>query len=367
MPRRASAMAAVLRTVRVVVVLGCLAVALEFSLNLLHSHGYDAPLPCGLRAEGSHVVRLNPAFEGTCRRGILYATNSFGFRDDAIDPNARHIVFLGDGATFGLNIDHAYTYPEVLEDELATRGIVCQSVNTASPGQATLDQLMMLREMCECEHVNLEAIVLGFFHDDFSGNMVARSLRPSDFPASLSWMSGLRRTRTWKWFSREWRSARDRRARDRVAEGLARPPIDSVGEYTRLPGFEVECDWLTVEGIARNRSYVLTLEALDDIVELSRARGLPLVFVHFPAGESEIYGDFRPGYKQLLFAHLASRDGVICLDVAELYRDYLAKHTLDALPEGFYSREKNCCHPGPIACCVVARELAAVLAEAMAT
>ena len=68
-------------------------------------------------------------------------------RDDEVDPKAKHIVFLGDSTTFGLNINHEDTYPERYESICIEGGDKIQAVNYATPGQGTIDQLTVLKEI----------------------------------------------------------------------------------------------------------------------------------------------------------------------------------------------------------------------------
>ena len=102
------------------------------------------------------------------KNGNIYKTNSHGFRDDEINPKSAHIIFLGDSTTFGLNINHEDTYPEAYEAIARKNGLNLQSVNTATPGQGTLDQLNLLRNTINDNDFNIAGVVLGFYHNDFS-------------------------------------------------------------------------------------------------------------------------------------------------------------------------------------------------------
>ena len=117
-------------------------VALELAFQGLYRLGITSPLPYGMRtlspvALRAEQVRFTPGFAGTGRRGILYQVNEMGFRDDPIDGSAAHVIFLGDSTTFGLNIQHEETYPEVAERLLKARGHNVQCVNTAAPEGTT--------------------------------------------------------------------------------------------------------------------------------------------------------------------------------------------------------------------------------------
>jgi hypothetical protein len=252
MKRRRVVLAALRRLVSLAATVVVSLLVLEMSLRLVHRLGYDSSLPYGMKAPGTSAVRLVPNFEGISRRGIKYQTNTIGFRDDQIDPSAKHVIFLGDSTTFGLNIAHDDTYPEIFEGQLAADGILCQSVNTASPGQGTFDELDTLRGLCSSGTLNVRAVVLGFFQNDLSGNMIYAGLRVSEYPDAFQPIACLRKTRTWITLSELWRAGRDRRAMIRVRERAIAPPLDERREYAKLPGFEVEWDWLSADEIRRS-------------------------------------------------------------------------------------------------------------------
>ena len=354
------------RIALIALVIALFLVAAELSFRVIHRLGYDTPMPHGMRSEGSRAaIRFTPSYEGTSRRGVRYRTNPLGFRDDAIDPNVPHVVFLGDSTTFGLNIAHTDTYPELLEQRLLADGTMCQSVNTASPGQATLDQLDLLRELFDSGQLNIRVVVLGFFVNDFTGNMSYSGLLRHHDPRVLRATTWIRSTRTWIFISGYRRTYRERSTRRRVSEGLLSPPLDAQREYAAKRGFEVECDWLSADELLQNTSYTLTVKALDEIADLASGRGVPFVFVHLPAGSDEILGEFNPKHKKLLLDHLRRRGDVLCVDAAETYRAYLKRHDLRDLPSGFYSWKGDVCHPGPLACSLVADELRLVLSPGL--
>jgi len=349
------------RVASIALVIALSLAAAELSFRVIHRLGYDTPLPHGMRSGGSRRIGFTPSYEGTSRRGVRYRTNSLGFRDDAIDPNVQHVVFLGDSTTFGLNIAHSDTYPELLEQRLLADGTVCQSVNTASPGQATLDQLDRLRELFDSGQLNIRVVILGFFYNDFSDNMSYSGLLRRHDPRVLRATTWIRGTRTWIFVSGCWRRHRNHSTRRRVSEGLLPPPLDARREYGAKRGFEVACDWLSADELLQNTSYNLTVKALDEIADLANGRGVQFVFVHLPAGSDEILGEFDPKYKELLLDHLRRRGDVVCIDAAETYRAYLKRHDLRDLPSGFYSRKGDVSHPGPLACSLVAEELRLVV------
>lgn len=341
-------------------------VALELSFQGLYHAGIGSPLPCGIRTESPNMgraesVALKPGFVGTSRRGITYAVNELGFRDDAIDPGKRHIVFLGDSTTFGLNICHEATFPEVIERMLASRGLAVQCVNTATPGQATLDQRDILGRLLELEELRPAAVVLAFFCNDFPGNMGYAGHRSKQSQSLRRWAAPVRGLRTWRVLRETWTAIRDRRAQPDADPEAGVLPLDEMGEYAPNRGLEVERDLLTPDQLRNNRSYIMTVEAIDEVAETVASLGLPFVFVYMPTGDAEIRTGKCPRYKALLEAHVAGREGIIWVDACKEYRLHLSAEDDVDLPDGFYSRRGDAAHPGPTACSVLAAVLSDIL------
>ncbi len=344
------------------------ALALELSLQGLYRAGLSTQLPYGIRAESPDLQRaeriaLRPGFAGTSSRGIEYSVNDLGFRDDPVDTTLAHLIFLGDSSTFGLNVAHGSTYPEVVERDLASRGFPVQSVNTASPGQATLDQRDILLGLMKRPGLNPAAVVLGVFCNDFPDNMKYSARRSRAEERLRRWSSPVRRLRTYRTLREVWVALREARA-DGVA---SEPPLDEMNEYAPRRGLEVERDWLTEEQLLSNRSFLLCTCALDSIARAAATRRVPFVLVYMPTGAEEIGGGACPRYKALLKAYADDRPDVIWLDACEVYRTHMAQARTEDLPEDFYSKPGDAGHPGPGACAVLARALVELLAAEFQT
>ena len=117
-------------------------------------------LPTGLRTDMLHLV---PGFSGISETtGITYTVNNWGYRDDIIDWTKRHVLFLGDSTTFGLNIEHRNTYAEVWEHLVDDNW---QAVNTGVPGRGLRSSYEILQLML-AKGLEPEWVVIGVHSTD---------------------------------------------------------------------------------------------------------------------------------------------------------------------------------------------------------
>ncbi|MBI5164728.1 MAG: SGNH/GDSL hydrolase family protein [Magnetospirillum sp.] len=328
-------------------------VLLEGALAVSHRMNYDSPLPYGLRDEGDRLtyVRLVPNFRGTSRTGIEYATNALGFRDDPVDGHRRHVIFLGDSTTFGLNVAHDETYTERFEALVRAAGEDIQAINTATPGQGTLDERDALQGVLGRSGIHPTAVVLAFFPNDFVNNLEYTGYRQSverHNAATLSWKQRideeLARFRVWRSFIGYYFALREAAysnalvvagnakttapgaTKDVEAQSLprnGRPLLDGHAEYAAKPGREVEWNLLTDAELQSNRAFTVTVEALHQIAALCRQRDVPLLVIHLPTYADEILGTHEARYKAKL-AELIRAEGGQFLDIAAEYRRILA-------------------------------------------
>jgi hypothetical protein len=297
------------------VVLGALGafVIAEVGLRLLYISGYGSPLPPGIRDLSEHrlnYVRFRPNSSGTAQ-GVEYRTNEFGYRSDPIVVGAKHVVFLGDSTTFGLSLQQAETFPakvEQLLNERAEKG--WQALNTATPGQGTLDELDTLRRVLDTKEVAPRLIVLGFFVNDFSDNQTyleftkrhteSRLFRLKfylyQFRIVLLSKEALKEV--WYWW--------DRSSVYKEPSGIATAPkpdialLDEAGQYKALPGKEIEWNWVPAYKLPGNRVYRITTDALAEISALARAQGIPILLLYLPYDDRELSTGFEPEYKVVL-------------------------------------------------------------------
>ena len=325
----------------------------ELILRFLYRLNYNAPLPYGLRANSAKRIghiKFTLNFHGKNKAGIVYSINSYGYRDDEIDFNKKHILFLGDSTTFGLNINHEDTYPEVLEKMMnASYGGIFQAVNTAVPGQGTFEERDILRSFLEMKRLDIKAVVLGFYCNDFSENSLYHAYMERVKRGGLVFKTvnfvkeKMGTPRLYILFAFFW---------NKIHPKYFKRESQNVQETPHI---------LSEEEIYKTKSWQLTIEALDGISGLCRQNGIPFIFIYFPSGEEEILSGKSPEYKALLERYLSGMTGIYYVDVLKMYRRYLLEnHFIDRLPQAFYSFKGDVKHPGVLACRIIAQELFSV-------
>jgi lysophospholipase L1-like esterase len=340
------------------------------------------PIPYGMRCTNlreTYYIGLAPDYTGVNQFGVEYVTNSMGFREEPVQQK-EHVFFLGDSTTFGINILHEQTFPELVEADLVQAGSDVQCLNFGTPGQGTIAELRVLDQLVRIEELQPRAVVLGFFENDFSNNMwfqdylELRKDRPdANQPLALGPIVN---------FENRFRSMIKLRLRafvyelregQKVKSALRNPDYRSdpgraedrneFNEFRFRPGREVEWSWLPAEELPANRSFQTTVAALAEIVRLCDERDLPLIVLYLPNGDREILAEEDPVYKVPL--ELAALEvGVDAwVDGLAVYRTYLSENGLEELPEGFYSSPGDAAHPGPLASRILADALMPVLAK----
>lgn len=298
----------------------------------------------------------------------------------------KHIVFLGDSTTFGLNIQHGETYPEKVEQELKKLGYDVQSVNTASPGQGTIAQLRILDTILNKSYLNPQCIVLGFFCNDFSNNMWYRAYLEERIQEkssenkndqiepvvtqkrkfklrTLLYLKSLKRRLRGEYRKANTVSEDETNTREYYAKAGA---INDFDEFTFRPGREVEWDWLSRQEMLQNRSFMTTQKALQNIIELCEERHIPLIMLYLPWElEKEMKRTDYPLNKVMLAEEISGSEKGVFIDVAKIYNDYLEKERLTQFPPGFYSNPGDLSHPGPLACTLIGEVLVSVITEAV--
>ena len=358
-----------LRRARFLLLTGSLvlgALIAELVLEALYRSSFLSPLPYGLRDELgdlNDLVTLQPDFRGASRSGILYGTNSYGFRDDAIQDDAEHILFLGDSTTFGLGIAHEETFAELVERYLQEGGRPVQSVNSATPGQGTLHQEDILKALLQDGAFNFRAVVLGFFGNDFANNHRYLEIKRQEGTLLYWFEKRLARFRTIRFAYTYYHTLRERLARreagPRREKRSGRNATRRKGHLPR-PGGEVQWDWLTEEELLDDGVFQLTVGSLRRIAEVCEANGLPLILLYLPEHASEILTGESPRYKGLLRQSLEDT-GSVYLDAVDLYQSSLQDER--GIPDGFYSSGKDLAHPGPLASEVIAKGLFQVISR----
>ena len=364
--------------------IGFALVMCEVFLQIMHRLSYSSPLPYGIRDESRmriDTLALNPSFSGVSRNGIVYITNARGFRDDEIDPEANHIIFLGDSTTFGLNINHENTYPEIFEQFAKKDGLNFQAINMAAPGQGTLDQLVMLQNILNDKRLKIKGVVLGFFPNDFSDSFQTSQFQENQNRGGLVFRIKmlLRKTigipRLYRYLvvvkerlatpSHSQANRAEEKSVFETQPGPIQISNDSVNNPNPLnsqvfesePGREIEWDWLTEEQLKENKTFQAVIQAIDAINQLCRAKNIPFLFLFMPTRVDEIFSSQRARYK-ILFEANFKKENILYLDLVQIYRDYLKINNINnILPKGFYSYQEDLGHPGPLACQLIGQSI----------
>jgi len=129
---------------------------------------------------GNYVIRgtrPNSAFWHTSVDGSWkFVTNSRGFRnakefDYERAPGVPRVLTLGDSHTQGHEVRQNFTYSAVLERSLAIESGHAEVINTGVSGFSTAEELVLLEN--EGVKYNPDAVVVGFFANDFEDNLKA--------------------------------------------------------------------------------------------------------------------------------------------------------------------------------------------------
>jgi lysophospholipase L1-like esterase len=105
-----------------------------------------------------------------------FRTNAQGFRDDedwSVEkpPEQIRVLVLGDSATEGFEARQEQTFSAVMERALRRRGFDAKVLNTGISGFSTAEELAYLEN--EGIRYAPDAVVLGFFANDFEDNLKA--------------------------------------------------------------------------------------------------------------------------------------------------------------------------------------------------
>jgi hypothetical protein len=122
-------------------------------------------------------VRPGAVFRHTSIDGQwTFVTNSRGFRNAGEIPYEKphgtlRLVSVGDSHTQGYEVRQAFTYTAVAERTLAERQVDVQAINAGVSGWSTAEALAFVEN--EAVRYQPDAVVLGFFANDFEDNLKA--------------------------------------------------------------------------------------------------------------------------------------------------------------------------------------------------
>ena len=270
--------------------------------------------------------RLRPGVEDDWA-GLRVRVNGKGLRGPEV-PYARErgvprILYLGDSVTFGFGLpraEQAYPYAaqRVLEQALGRR---VETVNAGIGGYSPWQERLYLRD--EGLRYSPDLVVLGFVLNDVTEKLGLRRFGGTGIGLQLA-------------MSRHspLDSLRDRSAIVQVATGLGarlRYGRDTQQGAEKVQGLLVESLVHDADDAAVDAAWKLTLESLDGIIGLCRARGVRLVVGVFPFRVQLDHPESASAPQKRLLAHLALR-GVAALDLLPV----LARSdpSVDLLPDG---------------------------------
>lgn len=309
-----------------------ISIMLEIALRLYVGCCYVSPLPSGTVGHNdilpnglrSTLLVLNPNTQGTSSSGVTYHINTLGYRDDPLNSDAQHVVFLGDSTTFGLNIAHGDTYPEIWERLM---GGDWQAVNTAVPGMGTVSQYAALENALQAG-IQTRAIVLGFFVND-----------PRDNIRDLQNMSGL------ETFGSGLYTVQFIRALTTNLNRLDKFQIESLreGDFSGDPQREWE-----------SQRWVITRDYLGRIQQVAAERDIPFIVIYIPANVQDVANGLTASQ---IMTRWVNESGVTYIDGLAVYRAYLSAHDLTTPPDAFYSSPGDMGHPSPLSSTLLAEAL----------
>lgn len=308
-------------------------VATELLIRLWLGLVYQSPLPQNIRAatenpllpQGirSEALVMNPGFSGVAEStGIVYEINSWGFRDDEPDKTKKHVVFLGDSTTFGLNIAHEHMYSEVWE---RFAGDGWQAINTAMPGRG-IENSYDVFERVLTRGITPHAVVLGFFGNDPKNDAVYQTPPEPNF-MDMSYTLILARG---------------------VLDHLQNTPVYAPNGH---PENDVEKLW-------HNPLWQNSLHHIGRLQDLANAYDARLIVLYIPWFQTEIY--VYSGAGEVLERYTRGR-GIQFINGITVYRDYLNQHNLSEYPAAFYSVPGDAAHPGVLSSRLLGQALAEVI------
>jgi hypothetical protein len=323
----------------------------ELGARLFVDHLYQGPLPEGIRSAGSTPT-------GVTYPRSTYRLNTNGFRDDEeVDfDKQQHWLFLGDSLTFGLGLEFADTYPEVVETLAQKDGLDVQSINAAAMGHDTIYEYERLENVLEGTDIRPEFVILAVSHNDLKGNQFHY----------YETMLKEQNKQTWEMRWLAFRSTLQRFFQHSMVYrlGSAGYYYALTGEFALPPGREVRLTELAAKGsleeIAASAEWELTRDYIDRIHRLAQEHNSTLIMIYVPGGDIEL--EDRPSGFDSLLKDYSEEAGIIYVSGMDVYVRYLKNEGLYTgesfvLPEGFSNIPGEMGHPGPLATQLLAQAL----------
>ena len=244
-----------------------------------------------------------------------FVTNSQGFRSDEDfrlkkTPGVFRVIALGDSTTEGFEVRQNYTYPAVLERYLKKNGVNAEVFNTGVSGFGTAEELIYLEN--EGIRYHPDAVVLGFFGNDFDDNMRSDLFRIADGELVIvnkSYIPGVRildivnSVPLLRWLSQ-----------NSYFYSLAANTIWAASKAARLGSAEQARETEFTVGTSLDQYKIdLQVALLQRLHAFCRSQGIPLIVVDIPQlSEPELIpsipADLRSQFRENSDAQILSED-----------------------------------------------------------
>ena len=267
-------------------------------------------------------LRPDTEFWHTSRDGSWkFVTNGRGFRDtrelDYHKPaGVVRILVLGDSNTEGFEVRQEQTYAAILERYLIRRGIQAQVLNTGVSGFGTAEETIFLEQ--EGLKYHPDAVVLGFFANDFEDNLRSGlfqltdgrlSIQKRDYTPGVALLTVLNSIPVLRWLSEN--------------SYLYSGSLNAVWELAKgfaLSRAQAAMNTEMAVGSDSHDAYpkTLTLQLLQRLHRTCQEHGIPLVLLDIPLVDQDRFGPSVPPELRSLFEHASDA----YIDGAAVLQDY---------------------------------------------
>jgi len=268
-------------------------------------------MPAGIRP--GKVLYMHANFSGVAANGVRYTTNAWAFRDDPVDMSQQHVVFLGDSATFGLNIPHEATYAEVWE---RLKGPGWQAINTAMPGRGTINEYDILNEVLQ-RGVQPTWVVVGFFANDPWNNTYYDHEPESQGVLDHLYTAQIA-TALWE--------------HTQVQKQVTFDSHAAVTEHAKA--------------LWQDKAWQTSLRYLGYIRDRAAQVDAKTLILYIPVNTTEALNGSAAG---VVLRRYTDQENIPFINGVDVYQAYLQAHNLTTIPATFYSAPGDMGHPGILA------------------
>jgi lysophospholipase L1-like esterase len=257
--------------------------------------------------------RLRPGID-TRARGVHVATNARGLRGGEVEatppPGVRRVLVLGDSVAFGFRLEQADTFPVRLEHELEARDAGWWEVlNAGVEGYNTVYQRAYLRS--SLLDLKPETIVLVFNLNDYDHGPVMGPLGVLTQDQAQRVSSSSIANVSEFYLLLRWLVATRGKA---IPDGTAQPPpAPGAPEFSQFDRYVSNLRKQYYRAPTDER-WPQMVEALRDIAQLCRERGIRLVVAIVPDGD-QIGVDTPDLTPQQKLAEICEQLALECIDL----------------------------------------------------